>query len=155
MSKKVQKITSIDDLVKYQQGTMVELPAFAEGQPFIARLKRPSLLAMVKSKKIPNKLLTSANTLFAGKELDIDNENAMDNMFEIFDIVCDACFVEPTYQAMKDADIELTDDQYVAVFNYSQKGLDGLNAFRKDKANIESDNDVDNVSQDTVGVITD
>jgi len=155
MSKKVQKITSIDDLVKYQQGTMVELPAFAEGQPFIARLKRPSLLAMVKSKKIPNKLLTSANSLFAGKELDVDNEDAMDNMFEIFDIVCDACFVEPTYQAMKDANIELTDDQYVAVFNYSQKGLDGLNAFRKEPTDSELDNDGENVQQDAVGNATD
>ena len=33
-----QKITSIDQLKQYAQGQVIELPAFSEDQPFVARL---------------------------------------------------------------------------------------------------------------------
>ena len=33
-------VTSIEDLKKYARGTIVELPCFAEGQPFVARLNK-------------------------------------------------------------------------------------------------------------------
>ena len=54
MARKVEglKLTSIEELKKYANGTVVELPSFSEGQPFVARLKRPSLLSMVKQGKI-------------------------------------------------------------------------------------------------------
>ena len=54
-------VTSIEELVKASQGTLVELPPFAEGTRFVARLKRPSMLAMIKGGKIPNSLLLAAN----------------------------------------------------------------------------------------------
>ena len=46
-------VTPIDDLVKASQGTLIELPPFIEGQPFVARLKRPSMLALVRAGKSP------------------------------------------------------------------------------------------------------
>ena len=33
-------VTSIEELKQYSNGTLVELPCFAEGQPFVARLKK-------------------------------------------------------------------------------------------------------------------
>ena len=49
-------VTPIDDLVKMSQGTLVELPPFVKGQPFVAQLKRPSMLALVRAGKIAEML---------------------------------------------------------------------------------------------------
>lgn len=130
------RVTSIEDLQTYAKGAVVELPPFADGQPFVARLRRPSMLALVKSGKIPNELLQSANELFMGKPSvkreDKFDQNAMSRMFDVFDIMCEASFVEPTYRQLCDAGIELTDDQYTFIFNYSQAGIKALNSFRKE-----------------------
>lgn len=128
------KITNITDLQNYAKGQVIELPAFAEGQPFVARLKRPSLMALVKSGRIPNTLLKAANQLFTSdtEELfDSDNSEALSQMFDLMDILCDASFVEPTYTQIKDAEINLTDDQYMFIFNYCQNGVKALESFRQ------------------------
>lgn len=57
-------VTTIDDLRRYAKGSLVKLPSFAAGQPFVARLKRPSMMELVKNGEIPNELLTRANELF-------------------------------------------------------------------------------------------
>lgn len=123
-------ITSIDDLVKASQGTLVELPPFVEGVPFVACLKRPSMLALVRAGKIPNALLSTANELFAKGGFDTDDEQAMSNLFGVLDSICEACFVEPSYSQLKDAGITLTDDQLMFVFNYTQRGVTALGSFR-------------------------
>lgn len=128
-----QKITSLSELKSYAKGQVVELPPFAEGMPFVARIRRPSMLALVKSKRIPNELLKSANELFLGKSKSNNaepDEDAMARMMEIFDVICEASFVEPTYQQIKDSGITLTDDQYTFIFNYSQQGVKALKSFR-------------------------
>lgn len=124
-----EKVTSIQDLIEYQKGQYVRLPDFAEGMPFYARLKRPSLLALVKSGKIPNRLIITANKLFNGKGMDEKDEGSMSDVLEIFDCLCDATFVEPSYSEMKEAGIELTDEQYLAIFNYTQQGVKALERF--------------------------
>lgn len=140
MAKKIEstelKVTSISDLQTYARGAVVELPPFADGQPFVARLRRPSMLALVRSGRIPNELLQSANELFMGKPAgrrdDKYDPETMSKMFEVFDIMCEASFVEPTYTQLKEAGVELTDDQYTFIFNYSQAGIKALNSFRKE-----------------------
>lgn len=124
------KVTSIQDLQHYAQGTVVELPPFAEGQPFVARLRRPSMMALVKSGKIPNSLLSTANSLFLRGGVDSSDEASMGQLFDLFDIICESCFLEPTYQQVKDAGIELTDDQYMFIFQFSQEGVKALESFR-------------------------
>lgn len=132
-------VTSIEELVKASQGTLVELPPFAEGTRFVARLKRPSMLAMIKGGKIPNSLLLAANELFSKSSWDVDDEKSLSNLFQIMDILCDACFVEPKYKDIKAAGVELTDDQLMFVFNYTQQGVEALRPFRKEQENTESD----------------
>ena len=127
--------TTLEELKKYTQGELVELPEFAEGQPFVARLRRPSLLNLVKTGKIPNTLLNTANKLFYGKgdsdeESDVDNDS-LRKVFELFDIICEASFVEPTYKQIKESGISLSDDQFMFIFNYSQQGVKALEPFRK------------------------
>lgn len=129
------EVTSLEALKSYSMGQLVELPPFAEGQSFVARLKRPSMLALVKAGRIPNSLLQSANTLFISGTMDEKNKGAMSDVMEILDTICDACFVEPTYQQIKDAGIQLTDDQMMFVFSYSQRGVKALDPFREKSEN--------------------
>lgn len=126
-------VTSVADLEKYAAGQVVELPEFAEGQPFVVRLRRPSMLSLVKNGKIPNTLLSSANSLFStgSQSFDAEDPDAMKEMMGILDIVCEASLVEPTYEQIKSAGIELTDEQLMAIFSYSQQGVKALESFRR------------------------
>lgn len=135
MNEKNLKVTSIEELKNMATGEVVELPPFQGDVPFVARLKRPSMLSLAKSGKIPNSLLTEANKLFQGGAMgvvkqNIDNENMMNQLFDVMDIICEASFVEPTFKDLKDNGIELTDEQYMAVFTYTQQGVKSLENFR-------------------------
>lgn len=127
-----EKITTIEELKGYSNGNVVELPPFGEGQRFFARLKRPSLLGMVKRGIIPNSLLTVANNLFveSGAGFDPEEESMMEQLFDVLDLIANETFVEPTYKDMKDAGIELTDEQIMFIFNYGQQGVKSLEPFR-------------------------
>nr|DAJ19445.1 MAG TPA: hypothetical protein [Podoviridae sp. ctgHy19] len=124
------EITSIEQLAQYSMGQVVQFPDFAEGQPFVARIKRPSMLVLAKTGQIPNALLTKANSLFVGKGINDKDTGAMKDLFKILDVICEACFVEPTYQQIKESGIELTDEQLMFIFNYTQKGVQALDSFR-------------------------
>lgn len=129
------KITSFEDLQTYAKGDIVELPPFAQDRPFVARLTRPSMMELVKRGKIPNTLLKSANELFSGGivgAFDEDKEDALSQLFEVIDVICEASFVEPTYQQIKDSGIKLTDEQLMFIFNYSQAGIKALESFRSE-----------------------
>lgn len=124
-------LTTLNDLQAYSQGQLVELPEFAVGQPFVAKLRRPSLLALAKSGKIPNELIGSASKMFSsGKASEKDEESVLSQMYDMLEVICEASFVSPTYQEIKDAGVELTDEQRTFVFNYAQTGVRALSNFR-------------------------
>lgn len=125
-----QKVTTIEEMLEYQKGQFVQLPDFAEGMPFFARLRRPSLLVLAKNGHIPNTLITTANRLFAGKGIDDQDTSAMADVWGVLDAMCEATFVEPSYEEIKAAGITLTDQQMLAVFNYAQEGTRALEPFR-------------------------
>lgn len=124
-------ITSFEDLQSYAQGQVVTLPPFAEGQPFVARLRRPSMMALVKSGKIPNTLLQTANSLFLKSSVDDKDDGALDSLWGVLDTLCEAALLEPTYAQVKEAGLSLTDDQMMFIFNYTQQGVKALESFRK------------------------
>ena len=127
------KVTSIEELLKYKNGNVVELPSFGEGQPFFAILRRPSMMSLVKSKKIPNQLLATANRMFEDgvqNAFDAGDESIMEDMLSVIDVICEASFVSPTYNELKENDIQLTDEQLLFIFNYSQTGVKALDSFR-------------------------
>lgn len=125
-------VTSLEQLKEYSKGSIVEFPPFAEGQEFYARVKRPSLLSMVKQGKIPNELLVRANELFVqdGAGFDSEEKNLMEQMYDIMELMAEETFVEPTYSEMKKIGIQLTDEQMMFVFNYAQQGVRALESFR-------------------------
>lgn len=126
-------VTPISDLIEYSRGQIVRLPDFAESQPFYVRLRRPSMLMLAKSGKIPNKLLSTANDLFMGNTASEEgyDENFLNNMYEVIDTIVEASLVEPSYDDLKKNGIELTDQQLLAIFNYTQEGVNSLDSFRK------------------------
>ena len=130
----MQEVTSISQLNEYAKGQLVELPSFGEGQPFFARLRRPSMLALAKSGKIPNSLLATANRMF-DSSLDTKNENMLKDFYMVMETILEAAFVEPTYQEIKDAGVQLSDDQMIFVFNYTQQGVKILDQFRPNGKN--------------------
>ena len=130
----MQGVTSISQLNEYAKGQLVELPSFGAGQPFFARLRRPSMLALAKSGKIPNSLLATANRMF-DSSLDTKNENMLKDFYMVIETILEAAFVEPTYQEIKDAGVQLSDDQLIFVFNYTQQGVRALEQFRSNGKN--------------------
>lgn len=125
-------VTSVIDLQKYAQGTIVRFPDFAEGQPLVARVRRPSLLVLAKQGKIPNSLLTAAGELFSGTAGDNVNSNTLRDMYDVCHIVCEAALLEPTLHDIESTGMVLSDDQLMAIFNYTQVGVKSLEPFRKE-----------------------
>lgn len=127
-------ITSIEELKQYAQGEVVTLPPFTPTQPFVAKLKRPSLLAMAKNGKIPNELLVKTNELFMndGTAVNASDDNMLKEIFSVIDTIAGEVFVQPTYKEIKEAGIQLTDEQMLFIFNYTQTGVKNLENFRED-----------------------
>lgn len=128
---KTEQVTSLEQLKQYANGNIVRLPDFAEGQPFVAKLKRPSILGMAKQGKIPNSLLVKTNELFLQSgSLDAEENSMMQEIYDVIDLIASETFVEPTYEEIKSTGIELTDEQMMFIFNYSQQGVKALESFR-------------------------
>lgn len=129
------KVVTIAELKELSGGEIVELPSYNEGQVIYVKLRRPSLLQMVKAGKIPNELLADANVLFANGANGVVNkaikdEDTLVRLLDVMECICEESFVEPTYKDMKDAGIVLTDSQLLAVFAYTQNGVESLKNFR-------------------------
>ena len=124
--------TTIVELKSYMEGELVELPPFADGQRFVAKLRRPFLLKLIKQGQIPNSLVTMASEMFASgaSAMDPANDASLRDLFDVIDVIASASFVEPTYEEIVEAGIELTDEQLLALFNYTQNGVKGLQQFR-------------------------
>lgn len=123
-------ITPISDIVKYTQGEIVSLPGFTSDTNLIVKLKRPSLLALVKSGKIPNSLMSQATKLFQSGAGSLGEKNTVSDMYDIMQVVIEAAMVKPTYGELVDAGVELSDEQMMAIFSYTQQGAKALEQFR-------------------------
>src|SRR5574344_725947 len=89
-------ITTLADLQSYAAGTVVRFPDFAEGQPLVARVRRPSMLVLAKQGKIPNSLLKSAADLFSkGGSSAKSDENTLSELYDVCHIICEACLIQP------------------------------------------------------------
>ena len=144
------KVCTLEDLQRAFGGEIVDLPGTTEEYPVLTvRLRRPSLLKMVQGGKIPNELLLEANKLFTRGAQGVANSgiadaNMMTDMCKILDVICEAAFVQPKYSEIKAAGIELTDEQLLAVFNYTQNGVDALKSFHTDGGSATADRNFGN-----------
>lgn len=131
------RITSATDLAEFSKGNLVKLPDFAEGQPFVAMLKRPSVVTLLSNGMIPNPLLPAAMELFEGEQDKKEENRSLDEKAKeyqdtrtVLEIVAKSTLVSPTYQEIEEAGIELTTQQLYAIYNYTQVGLKDMLSFR-------------------------
>lgn len=129
-------VTSIEDLKKIAEGQEVELIGWGE-EPFVCKLKRPSMLGLVANGDIPNPLLNAAYILFNGVKTTKDVIN-MKEQKELLTIMAKAAMVEPTYDDLKKIGLELTDAQLLEIYNYTQIGIKALTSFRTKQKNIKN-----------------
>lgn len=123
-------ILTFDKLQDINDSAIVELPEFGDGTKFIARLRRPSMLKLCKSGMIPNSLLNQATALFT--DSNVSRKVSITEIYDICEIICESAFVNPTYEEIKASGIELTDEQIMAVFQYTQGGIKALEKFRNE-----------------------
>ena len=128
---KVLKVTDFEKLKTMAGVREVEMPGFVAGETVVFRMKRPSLLSLASSGKIPNVLMGEVNKLFTeGISEETMDKDSMKELHEILELMANEALEEPTYQELKDNGIELTDEQLMFIYNFSQRGLTALFPFR-------------------------
>jgi hypothetical protein len=134
--------TSFEELKEMARGEVIPLTGFIANKPFNVRVKRVSILGLVQNGTIPNTLLGAANELFYGKNSNKSSgkDADMKELAKIMTLMAESALLEPTADQLKELSLELTDQQVVELFNYTQKGLEGIAKFPTDtKDNVSAD----------------
>jgi hypothetical protein len=128
----MQTITTVHEMLAFTSGQVVTLPPFGVDMPCVVKLKRLSLLGLIKSGRIPNQLMATATSLFNSGKMTSDDKNNKDSLkstSEMLELFAKTSLVEPTYQELQDVGVELTDLQLAAIFAHSQSGVKDLERF--------------------------
>lgn len=132
-------VTSLEALKAVKCSKEVPLPPFPDGTPFIAELRKISLMDMAKKGRIPNPLLQSVFTVIGFESStekedsnkaskDSDSMNSLEAL-DFMDSVVQNSLVSPTYQQIVDCGVELSDEQVFAIFGYAIGDLELLSKF--------------------------
>lgn len=136
--------TTVSQLLTMSSGEVVELPGFVSDNPIYFKLTQPSMMLLAKIGAIPNSLLNRATELFkkGSRSLDTDDKNVLGDMYDILIAIARSAMVEPTYDSIEEAGIKLTDSQLLAIFNYTQNGVNKLSQFREKQESAKPDIDI-------------
>ena len=123
--------TSVSNIVEMAKGEVVE--------PVYFRLTRPSILLLAKTGRIPNALMSRASELFSkgSRSFGEDDGNMLAESYDVLHSLAEAAMVEPTMADLEDAGVTLTDDQLIAIFNYTQNGINALTSFREEQGSSQ------------------
>jgi len=128
----------------------IEIPDFDNKGTIKVKVQKPRLLTMASQGKIPNHLLSIANTMLFGKRTQSKDKKSekeyLSNTAQMIELYCRACMVRPTYDEFKDI---MTDAQMNTVFNWAIGMVGQLDSFRTDEGNGSSDNNGKEVSKKT------
>lgn len=133
-------ITNIEELKKAAEGELLELPPFIGTGKFVARVTRVSLLSLIRKGVIPNKLMGACEQLFYGKQPSTEIVD-LGEMSKVMLIMAESALVKPSSQDLKEINLELTDEQVVALFNYTQTGVNSLETFRDQPKDLDGVSD--------------
>lgn len=133
------QITSLEQLQAIKQTEIVELPSFEDGTPLIVEIKKPNMMQLLTSGKIPNTLLSVATEMFNGKTGQVMGKASEDiktlkELVGMMEILAEASLVKPSYKDIKELNIQLTENQLMAILMYSQGGIKSLEKFRNQQA---------------------
>ena len=107
------------------------------GETEEVELKRPSILSLAATGAIPNPLMKTARKLFYSG-ISPDGGDLAEEGRVLLE-VAKAALVKPSFDELEAAGIELTDEQLVAIFQYTQLGAKALDRFRQLSANPDGD----------------
>lgn len=125
------------NLDEIKTSEVVSIPGW-HGDSFECELKRPSLLTLAASGAIANPLMKTARRLFySGVTTDGDLAEEGRVLIEI----AKAAMVRPTYDELEKRGISLTDEQLIAVFQFTQLGARALERFRGFPGNHDGNSD--------------
>ena len=133
------QITSLEQLQAIKQTEIIELPSFEDGTPFVAEVKKPNMMQLLTSGKIPNTLLNVATEMFNGKagqvmEKATEDLKTLKELVGMMNLLAETSLVSPSYKDIKAANISLTEHQLMAILTYSQGGVKALENFRNQQA---------------------
>lgn len=135
---------NLETLKNIKKTQVVELPSFDDGTPFIVEVKRPNLMNLISANKIPNNLLNVAMLMFktgvggvATKAT--EDVKTLKELASLMQVVAESSLVTPSYQFLKENEIELTEAQLVEMLNYMQGGVQALKSFRDKQKHNKSD----------------
>lgn len=136
-------ITSLEQLKQIKTTEIIELPAFDDGTPLNVEVRKPNMMQLITSGKIPNTLLSVAMNMFNGKTGEImvkasDSVGDLKELVGMMNVIAEASLVRPTYKEIKSLGIDLTDNQLMGLLMYSQGGIKSLENFRNQQANNQS-----------------
>ena len=114
---------------------VVTLPGWC-GHTVEFELKRPSILALAASGAIANPLMKTARKLFYSGVSPDGGDLAEEG--RVLLEIARAALVKPSFDELEEAGIELTDEQLVAIFQFTQLGVKALDRFRQLPADIDS-----------------
>lgn len=133
--------------------SIIQIPGFDEGEIFEIKVKKLSIVGLMSSGKIPNSLMQVVKDAFSGiKSQSTENDadaSIMDKAGEIgklLDIVCAEAMLEPAFDDIKDV---MNDAQKLAVFQFTQGGVEQVKTFPTVEGDIGHTNDVENVPSQT------
>ena len=137
-------VTSLEQLKNIKLNDIVELPAFDDGTPFVAELKKPNMLMLMANGHIPNTLLNVAMDIFQNGKGQETIDKALNDpkdlkvLTELLLVLAKACLVNPSFNQLQELGIELNENQLSAILTYAQGGVVALENFRKKQSNIKS-----------------
>ena len=134
------KIKTLEQLKEIKRTEVIELPAFEDGTPLVVEIKKPNMRQLMTSGKIPNTLLSVATEMFNGKTGQVMGKASEDiktlkELVGMMEVLAEASLVKPSYKDIKKANVELTENQLMAILMYSQGGVKSLENFRNQQAN--------------------
>ena len=134
------QITTLEQLKEIKRTEVIELPAFEDGTPLVVEIKKPNMMNLLVSGKIPNTLLNVANEMFNGKTGQVMGKASEDiktlkELVGMMEVLAEASLVNPSYKNIKKLNIQLTENQLMAILIYSQSGVKALENFRNQQAN--------------------
>ncbi|MEG2246306.1 MAG: hypothetical protein RSC84_02555 [Peptostreptococcaceae bacterium] len=137
------KITSLQELKQISEGEVLEFPGFVDDKPFVARVRRFSLMGLATSGKIPNPLIMHAQRIFDNADMAMKGEKKLTKkenkeIKELENALLHEALVEPTYQEILDLNMDLSPIQKALIIEASQGETSRLNHFRNISTNIEN-----------------
>ena len=131
---------------------VIPIPGFDDGETFEIKVKKLSLVGLMSSGVIPNSLMQVVKDAFAGiqsREKEDDDSAIVDKAEDIgklLDIVCTEAMIEPKFEDIKDV---MNDSQKLAVFEFTQGGVEAVKPFPGIEGDTRPTDDVEDLSDQT------